>query len=120
MFEPGRDAPADADPDMAGRELGEPARGFHLGRVTDANRAAMAGITPNGFETISNPLPDTALRLVRLHLNSFRPVASVGQPQIDVVGEFLGMQVKKRESLSPDQLPRRRAAFPLVCARFRQ
>jgi hypothetical protein len=32
--------------------------------------------------------------------------------KIDVVGEFLGMQVKKRESLSPDQLPRRRAAFP--------
>ena len=75
MFEPGRDAPADADPDMAGWELGEPARGFHLGRVTDADRAAMA----------SGDLP----------------------PMV-----FLGMQVKKRESLSPDQLPRRRAAFP--------
>jgi hypothetical protein len=73
---------------------------------------ASGGLPPNGFETISNPLPDTALRLVRLHLNSFRPVASVGQPQIDVVGEFLGIQIKKRESLSPDQLPRRRAAFP--------
>ena len=123
MFEPRRDAPADADADMAGRELGEPARGFHLGRVTDFNRAAMArrGITPNGFETISNPLPDTAPRLVRLHLNSFRPVASVGQPQIDVVGEFLGMQVKKKGgACPPTRSPVVVQLFPLVCARFRQ
>ena len=83
MFEPGRDAPADADPDMAGWELGEPARGFHLGRVTDADRAAMA----------SGDLP----------------------PMV-----FLGMQVKKGRACPPTSSPRRRAAFPLVCARFRQ
>jgi len=116
MFEPGRDAPADADADIAGRELGEPARGFHLGRVTDTRieqQWQRGGLPPNGFEAISNPLPDTAPRLVRLYLTLFDPSLAWANLKIDVVGQFLGMQVKKRGELVPRPAPPSSCSFSL-------
>jgi hypothetical protein len=43
----------------------------------------------------------------------FNPSRAWASLKIDVVGEFLGMQVKKRESLSPDQLPPSSCSFSL-------
>ena len=72
MFEPGRDAPADADPDMAGWELGEPARGFRKGNRRGSSRNGKRGFTPNGFswdasqkkgELVPRPAPPVVVQL---------------------------------------------------------